>query len=205
MKCLNFLPSPAHGTYFKQSDVSLIVPIVKGASNIHERNRLIKFEALEISNSTHTFSMIEERDYLHIDGSTGELWFIRSKWDVSNTIKVHSEKIIIELHVNGTEKANTSVTLNFVPYSSVKDFCEHQMCFYDQITFNTFEDFGESFKTKEIGKFAPKFHHRICKEYHVDYKLLNGKIFFYKFVGVKHQKLFQNFSSQFLFKLFYLH
>lgn len=165
---------------FKQSDVSLIVPIVKSAANVHERNRLIKLEILESSNVTHIFSLNDKRDYLHIDEETGELWFKRPKWDASNAWNVITEKISIKSSVKNSDDVTTTttITLNFTPFSSVKEFCEQQMCFYDQITFSTYEDFGENFKEKEIGKLAPKFHHRMCRNFHAEYKLLNGKQFF---------------------------
>lgn len=172
-----FISFSAHGMCFKQSDVSLIVPVVKSASNVHEKNRLIKLETLESSNSTHMFSMIEKRDYLYID-DTGDLWFKRSKWDSSGEWEAFSEKLTIKSNGNNSEESTVTITLNFTPFSSVKEFCEQQMCFYDRITFNTYEDFGDNFKVREIGKLAPKFHHRMCKDFQVDYKLLNGK---YKF------------------------
>lgn len=171
-----FLYSIAHGMYFKQSDVSLIVPIVKAVANVHERNRLIKLEILEPSNITHMFSLNEKRDYLHIDEATGELWFKRSKWDVPKTWESFSEKLSIKSSGNNSEETTVTIILNFTPYSSVNEFCEQQMCFYDRITFNTFEDFGDNFKEKEIGMLAPKFHHRFCRNYHVEYRLLNGTL-----------------------------
>lgn len=161
---------------FKQSEVSLIVPIIEGFPNVHERNRLIKLEILESSNETHVFSMTPKREYLHLNETTGELWFRRSKWDGSSKNEILSERFVIKLLLNSTEEASMPITLNFTPYSGVKSFCEHQMCFYEQITFNTYEDFGDNFKAKEVGKLAPKFHHRICKDYHVEYQLLNGKL-----------------------------
>jgi hypothetical protein len=153
--------------------------MVKIAANVHERNRLIKLEMLEPSNASHTYNLNEKRDYLHIDEETGELWFKRLLWDESNALDFISEKISIKSSVNNSDETNmTTITLNYTPYSSLKEFCEQQMCFYDRITFNTFEDFGENFKEKEIGKLAPKFHHRMCRNFHVEYKLLNGKVLF---------------------------
>lgn len=181
LKVFSFSQFSVHGLFFKQTDVNLIIPIVNGAPNIHDKNRLIKFDVSDLSTNTHNFTLIEKKDYLHLNAVSGELWFHRSKWDNEPhpMWKVVSEKYKVKV-MCGELEANTTITLNFTPYSSFKDFCEHQMCFYNAITFNTLEDFHENFKSRELGKFAPKFHQRICKDYKVEYKLINGelKVFF---------------------------
>lgn len=166
----------ARGIFFKQTDINLIVPIVNDAPNIHDKNRLIKFEVLDSSpNSTHyTFSLTQKQDYLHLNAVSGELWFHRAKWNENS--QRAGKNVSKKIHIKATSTANTSVTLHFTPYSSLKDFCEQNLCFYDGITFNTFEDFRESFKVRDVGKVAPKFHQRMCKEYKADYKLLDGKL-----------------------------
>lgn len=170
----------AHGIFFKQTEINLIVPIVNGAPNIHEKNRLIKFEVVDSPvNSSQTFSLKEKQDYLHLNAISGELWFHRSKWNMipRETWKIISKEIVIEFKSSVDEStAKTTLNLHFTPYENFKDFCIHHMCFYDGITFNALEDFNDNFKTRDVGKVAPKFHHRICKDYKVEYKLLNGKL-----------------------------
>lgn len=170
----------AHGIFFKQSDVNLIVPIVNSLPNVHDKNRLIKFEIVDSSNSSHVFSMMESHEFLEIDAISGELWFKRSKWNFNPP---KSWKIITEfINVKATSsldmsEAKTLITLQFTPYSNVKDFCEHHVCFYQGIKLNTLENFQENFKSTVVGKVAPRFYHRMCKDYRVEYKLLNGKFF----------------------------
>ncbi|CAG9798345.1 unnamed protein product [Chironomus riparius] len=80
----------------------------------------------------------------------------------------------------------TTANINFVPYYYVRDFCESSMCFYDSIDFHAIEDFNENFKMREIGEIVPRFYRRICRKYHVEYKLLNGTNFF----DIKNNKIF---------------
>lgn len=181
-KCLNFYRFlfAAHGIYFKQSDINLRIPIVSGAPKEHERNRLIKFEIADASsNANYRFSMSEKLEYLHLNEETGELWFRRFKWNVSLTPftwKTISKEIVVKATSSeDEEEANMKISLHFTPYESLKDFCEHQICFYDGITYNTYEDYGENFKSREIGQITPKFYQRICRDYKLEYQLLNGK------------------------------
>lgn len=163
----------ARGMCFKQRDVSLSVPM----RSTHDI-KLIKLEILDPSNATHMFSMIEKRDYLNFDEATGELWYKPNNLKASNPGDAFTEKIFIKLFENKSEADNVAVTLNFMDFSRINDFCERQMCFYEKITFITLEDFGENFRSKEIGKLAPKFAHRMCRDFHAEYKLLNGKNYY---------------------------
>ena len=176
-KCLKLFLFSAHGIFFKQTDIDLIFPIVNSAPHAHERNRLIKFEVEDSLNSSHTFSLTEYQEYLSLNATTGELWFHRTKWNAKSqqSSNIISKKITINVVSSTEDEASTDMTLHFTPYPSFKDFCEQHVCFYEGITFNTLEDFNETFKKRDLGKIAPKFHHHMCKDYKVDYMLLNGR------------------------------
>lgn len=66
--------------------------------------------------------------------------------------------------------------VHFTSYSNIRDFCETAMCFYDAVKLHAVEDFNGSFKAREVGETAPRFYRRICRKYHIEYKLLNGEL-----------------------------
>lgn len=137
---------------------------------------MIKFEVVDSLNSSHKFSLTENQDYLSLNATSGELWFHRTKWNAKSlqSSKQISEKITINVLSSTEDEASTDMTIHFTPYASFKEFCGHHVCFYEGITFNTLEDFNDTFKMRDLGKIVPKFHHHMCKDYKVDYKLLNG-------------------------------
>lgn len=146
---------------------------------------MIKFEVVDLFNSSHTFSLTENQVYLHLNSTTGELWFHRSKWNAlpRETWKIVSKKITINVISSTEDEASTTITLHFTPYPSFKDFCEKHICFYEGISFNTLEDFNDTFKTRDLGRVVPKFHHHMCKDYKVDYKLIDGELDFKSFIN----------------------
>lgn len=175
-KCLKLFLFTARGIFFKQTDIDLIFPIVNSAPHAHERNRLIKFEVVDLFNSSHKFSLTENHDYLHLNATTGELWFHRSKWNAisEQSRKIITKKFTIRVVSSTGDETSTDMTLHFTQYPSFKEFCENHICFYEGITFNILEDFNDTFKMRDLGKIVPKFHHHMCKDFSVDYKL-NGE------------------------------
>ena len=73
-------------------------------------------------------------------------------------------------------EAKATANLIFVAYSNVRDFCEQSMCFYDAVELQALEDFNGNFKIRDVGEISPRFYRKICRKYHIEYKLLNGKL-----------------------------
>jgi len=175
----------AHGITFQQTDITLQVPMFMNTKHAYDKLPLIKFEVLD-GTSSRKFSIATSADFLHIDEKTGELWYNEQKNYAKDVASVENLKIISKASNDDDEEEDmteTTATLNFVPYYNVRDFCETSMCFYDSIQFHAVEDFNENFKIREIGEIVPRFYRRICRKYHVEYQLLNGKIYSHKCWG----------------------
>lgn len=168
----------AHQTTFQQTNYTFQVPIFRNAKHVYDNLPLIKFETVD--GAARKFSIDKSVDFLHIDESTGELWLKEKNFYGKNVASVQNLKIISKTSndddENEEDTMETTANINFIPYYYVRDFCEASMCFYDSIEFHAVEDFNENFKMREIGEIVPRFYRRICRKYHVEYQLLNGKI-----------------------------
>lgn len=65
--------------------------------------------------------------------------------------------------------------LNIKQVKDINEFCEKFMCFYESVTYHSFEDYGESFKSHEVGEIYPKMFSKLCRMFDVNYELLNCK------------------------------
>lgn len=124
------------------------------------------------SDSTVTFRMEENHDYLQLDKVTGQLWFKQDAWKANPRV---SENIVISAEKSNGAVARMTLELNVLPVDDVTVFCEKFVCFHDSVTYHAIEDFIENFKPHEVGELAPKIFGRLCKSFNVHYELLNGK------------------------------
>jgi hypothetical protein len=113
----------------------------------------------------------ESYDFLQLDNRTGDLKFLQEQWVKSTASEVYNLVITAE-KVNGVE-ARMTVDLHVVEVVDINEFCERFMCFYESVTYHTFEDYGESFKAHDVGEIYPKLYGKICKMFDVHYELLN--------------------------------
>lgn len=124
------------------------------------------------ADSTVTFRMEENHDYLQLDKVTGQLWFKQDAWKANPKV---SEDVVISAEKSNGAVARMTLELNVLPVDDVTAFCAKFVCFHDSVTYHAIEDFVENFKPHEVGELAPKMFGRLCKSFDVHYKLLNGK------------------------------
>jgi hypothetical protein len=143
-------------------------------NQIYQNQPLIKLKILD-SNSVGnlTFKLEEKLNFLKLNKTTGELWFLLDKFSGQkgnefNNIVVTAETI----HGNFTRM---SINLKVRKFSTINDFCQENVCFYESVIFHTREDFSGNFKPHEVGEISPKLYTKLCKTFEVKYKLLNGK------------------------------
>jgi hypothetical protein len=139
-----------------------------------ERNPIIKLKVLDTTSSASlnvTFRLEESYDFLQLDDRTGELKFLQEQWVKSSMSEAYNLVVTAE-KVNGVE-ARMTLDLHVVKVVDANEFCERFMCFYESVTYHTFEDYGESFKAHDVGEIYPKFYGKLCKMFDVHYELLN--------------------------------
>lgn len=159
--------------FFQQAELTLTVPIVESQRNVVDKNPIIKLKALALTaNSTVTFSLEENHDFLQLDKITGELWFKQDNWEKDSS---SSHELVITAEKSDGAVARMSIDLHVQHVDDVKEFCRDHLCFYESITYHAIEDFHESFKPREIGELAPKLYGRLCSMFEVNYELLNGE------------------------------
>lgn len=155
--------------------MTLTVPFVDSQRQVVDKNPIIRLRVLDMTsntNSTVTFKLEENQEFLQLDKLTGQLWFKQGSWNKDLT-DVYNLVITAERSDGAT--ARMTLDLHVLPVDDVKQFCEQFLCFYESVTFHTIEDFPENFKPHEIGEISPKIYGRLCKMFDVNYQLLNGK------------------------------
>lgn len=123
------------------------------------------------ANSTLTFSLEGQQDFLQLDKLTGELWFKQASWK-PDSHPFYS--LIVTAERSDGAAARMSIELSVEPVDDVKKFCSRFMCFYESVTFHVIEDYEGDFKPREIGEISPKIYKRLCKNFEANYKLLSG-------------------------------
>jgi hypothetical protein len=127
------------------------------------------------SNASRTFSIQRNMNFFRFNETTGELYL--KDGDVLTGRKFrHNDLVVLSSEDEDGDVIETSLRVNFAAYENIKDFCEQSMCFYESVELFVIEDFGDAFKSREIGEVAPRFYRRLCKMYHVEYSLLNGEL-----------------------------
>ena len=142
-----------------------------------DKNPIIKLKVLDMtstSNTTVAFQLEEKLDFLQLDKFTGQLWFKQSSWKGNSTV---AYSFVVTAQRSDGASARMTVDLTLAPFQNVKEFCTEFLCFYESMTYHAIEDFDENFKPREIGELSPKIFNRICKNFDINYELLNGKTF----------------------------
>lgn len=162
------------------------IPIITNSRHVYEKLPIIKFEVLDASTlaTQRVYSIDKSVEFLFINESTGELWLKEETLNLKDEMSI-KEITIISRHFNtgniddgddDESEAKATANIIFVAYSNVRDFCEKSMCFYDAVELQALEDFNGNFKIRDVGEIAPRFYRKICRKYHIEYKLLNGKL-----------------------------
>lgn len=166
---------------FQQAKVSLTVPFVDSQRQVVDKNPIIRLRVLNMTptaNSTVTFKLEENQEFLQLDKTTGQLWFKQGSWKNNLT---SFNNIVITAERSDGATARMTLDLHILPVDDVNDFCQHFLCFYEAVTYHVIEDFSDNFKPHEIGDISPKFYGRLCKAFDINYELLNGKLMFFFF------------------------
>lgn len=162
---------------FQQAKLTITVPVIDSQRQVVDKNPLIKLKVLDMTpttNTTLTFMLEENQEFLQLDKLTGQLWFKQSVWNKDSTAFYD---LVITAERSDGATARMTLDLYILPVDDVRAFCENFLCFYESIKFHAFEDFNDSFKSREVGEIAPKLYSRLCKMFDVNYELLNGENF----------------------------
>lgn len=124
------------------------------------------------TNTTLTFKLEENQEFLQLDKMTGQLWFKQNAWN--NDLTAFYDLVITAERSDGAT-ARMTLDLHILPVDDVKAFCESFLCFYESITFHALEDYEDNFKPHEVGEITPKLYGRLCKMFDVHYELINGE------------------------------
>lgn len=179
------ISSTGYELFFQQSKITLTVPIFDSTTNnlILDKNSLIKLKVVDLNSSAGgnaTFKLENDFNFLKLEKSTGQLWFIRDKF--KGFRDGESEKIIDNVVVTAEneigDSAELSIVLRVKKFNDLNSFCmTKDLCFYDQITHHILEDVSEEFlRPREIGELSPKIYSKLCKVFNISYHQLNGKV-----------------------------
>lgn len=124
------------------------------------------------ANATVTFRLEENYEFLQLDKLTGQLWF---KWDSWKKQSLNPINLVVSAEKSDGFMARMTLDLHVIVVKDMNEFCENFMCFYESVKFYTIEDYNDNFKPHEIGETSPKFFTRLCKNFDVEYELLNCK------------------------------
>lgn len=165
----------------QQSNLNLTVPITVDTRHVFDKAPLFKLDILDAHASPNStlvsFTTNKTLNFLQLNESTGELWLKESNIVLKEILYVNDLTIKATKSDDDSE-TRTVVNLQIIPYDTLKDFCEHFMCFYNSITFHVLEDFNDTFKVHDVGEVAPRIYRRICnRKYHAEYTLLNGETY----------------------------
>lgn len=156
--------------------MSLTVPIVDSQRQVVDKNPIIRLRVLDMTptaNSTVTFKLEENQEFLQLDKLTGQLWFKQGSWrnDLTNFYN-----LVITAERSDGATARMTLDLHVLPVDDVNEFCRQFLCFYESVTYHAIEDFTDIFKPHEIGEISPKIYGRLCKMFDANYQLLNGEL-----------------------------
>lgn len=155
--------------------MTLTIPLIESQRQVFDKNALIKLKVLDVTsttNSTVTFRLEENHEFLQLDKATGQLWFKQRAWKNESLAQ---RNVVVTAEKSDGAVARMSLNLKVIPVDDVRSFCENFLCFYESITYHAIEDFNETFKSHEIAELSTKIYGRLCKSFEVNYELLNGK------------------------------
>lgn len=157
---------------FQQAKLTLTLPLVDSQRQYFDKNPIIKLKVLDAittANTSVTFRLEESYDFLQLDKLTGQLWFRQNNWKRDKD----TYNLVITAENSNGITARMTMDLHIKQVEDVNEFCERFMCFYESVTYHSFEDYGESFKSHEIGEIYPKMYAKLCKMFSATYELLN--------------------------------
>lgn len=102
--------------------------------------------------------------------------------EMSTTSIISATRVANGTFIDGTTSARMTLTINPLPLSNVHEFCQEidKICFWDSILYTVVENNANLM----LGAIGPVKYRKICPQYDIKYRLLNGKQYLLKLLYI---------------------